>query len=64
MVQFITLLVFLVLISMFAPSQHFTFRTEDETVVLVLCYVNSNANHDDTSRMKIYDAASTEHFAL
>ena len=45
-------------------GQHFTFRTEDKAVVLVLCHINSNANHDDTSRVKIYDAASTEHFAL
>jgi len=45
-------------------GQNFTLRTEDKAVVLVLCHINSNANHDDTSRVKIYDAASTEHFAL
>ena len=40
------------------------FTVENKTVVLVLCHINSNANHDDTSRVKIYDAASTKHFAL
>ena len=45
-------------------GQNLTFRTENEAIMLVLRYVNSNANHDDTSRVKIYDAASTEHFAL
>jgi hypothetical protein len=45
-------------------GQNLIFRTEDKAVVLVLRHINSNANHDDTSRVKIYDAVSTEHFAL
>jgi hypothetical protein len=45
-------------------GQYNAFRTENKAVVFILCHINSNANHDDTSRVKIYDAASTEHFAL
>jgi hypothetical protein len=45
-------------------GQNFALRAEDEAVMLVLCHINSNANDDNTSRMKIYDAASTELFAL
>ncbi len=45
-------------------GQRLAFRAENKTVVLVFRHINSNTNHDDTSRVKIYDAASTEHFAL
>ena len=37
---------------------------EDETVVLILGHINTNTNHSKTSSGKIYDAASTEHFAF
>ena len=45
-------------------GEDLAFRTENEAVVLILCHIDSNANHDDTSKMMIYDAASTEHFVL
>ena len=45
-------------------GENLALLAENEAVVLVLCYIDSNANHDDTSKMMIYDAASTEHFAL
>ena len=34
-------------------GQHFVLRTEDKAVMFVLRYINSNANHDDTSRAKM-----------
>ena len=43
--------------------QNFTFRTEDEAIMLVLSNIDSNTNHDDTSN-RLFDAGSTGHFTL
>ena len=45
-------------------GQHLALRAENEAIMLVLRHIDSNLKHGDTSRIKIYDAASTKHFAL
>ena len=44
--------------------QDLTFRAEDEAVMFVLGYVDSDTNHDGTSREKNGDAVIHRHFAL
>ena len=44
--------------------QHFTFRTENEEIVLVLGHVDTHTDHDDTSREKNGDAVTHRHFCL
>ena len=46
-------------------SQDYAFRVENEAVVLVFGYIDTNRNyHDKNPQRQNCDAVSTEHFAL